>query len=68
MDIKPINTEQDHNSALNKIDNLIDPTPNTKEFDELDILTILVEAYEEIHYKIEVSDPIEAIKFRNMRL
>ena len=64
MNIKPIKTEQDYNDTLNRIDTLMDSIPNTKEFDELDILTTLVEAYEEIHYKIESPDPIEAIKFR----
>ena len=64
MNIKPIKTEQDYNNTLNRIDTLMDATPNSEEFDELDILTTLVEAYEEIHYKIEIPDPIEAIKFR----
>jgi HTH-type transcriptional regulator/antitoxin HigA len=42
----------------------MDAKPNTHKFDELDILTTLVEVYEEIHYKIDVPDPIDAIKFR----
>ena len=64
MNIKPIKTEQDYNNTLNRIEILMDATPNSEEFDELDILTTLVEVYEEIHYKIEIPDPIEAIKFR----
>ena len=64
MNIKPIKTEQDYNNTLNRINILMDATPNSKEFDELDVLTTLIEAYEEIHYKIEIPDPIEAIKFR----
>ena len=64
MNIKPIKTEQDYNNTLTRINTLMDSTPNSKEFDELDILTTLVEAYEEIYYKIEAPDPIEAIKFR----
>jgi len=64
MNIKPIKTEQDYNNTLNRINILMDAIPNTKEFDELDILTTLVEVYEEIHYKIDSPDPIEAIKFR----
>ena len=31
---------------------------------ELDVLSILVEKYEEEHFPIEAPDPIEAIKFR----
>jgi len=32
--------------------------------DALEVLTTLVESYEEKHYKIEAPNPIEAIKFR----
>ncbi|MDQ7068614.1 MAG: hypothetical protein Q9M40_11915 [Sulfurimonas sp.] len=42
----------------------MDAKPNTPKMDELEVLTTLVEAYEEQHYKIESPDPIEAIKFR----
>lgn len=38
--------------------------PNTPEGDLLDILTALVESYESKHDKIDLPDPIEAIKFR----
>jgi HTH-type transcriptional regulator/antitoxin HigA len=64
MNIKPIKTKLDYDNSLSRINMLMDATPNSKEFDELDILTTLVEAYEDIHYKIEIPDPIEAIKFR----
>jgi len=64
MDIKPIKSQQDYINMLNKIDTLMDAKPNTKEMDELEILSTLVEVYEEQHYRIESPDPIEAIKFR----
>ncbi|UCN00433.1 helix-turn-helix domain-containing protein [Sulfurimonas sp. SWIR-19] len=64
MNIKPIKNEQDYNDALQKIEALMSATPNTPEMDELEVLTTLVEAYEEQHYKIDAPDPIEAIKFR----
>lgn len=64
MEITPIRTEKDYTLALKRIDALMDAEPNTKEFDELDILVTLVEAYEEKHYKIDAPDPIAAIKFR----
>ena len=32
--------------------------------DELEVLTILIERYEDIRYPIPASDPVEAIKFR----
>jgi len=64
MNIKPIKTVKDYNSTLNHIESLMDAKPNTSQMDELEVLTTLVEAYEEQHYKIEAPDPIEAIKFR----
>ncbi len=64
MNIRPIKNEEDYAQALEYIENLIDAKPNTPQMDELEVLTTLVEAYEEQHYKIEAPDPIEAIKFR----
>lgn len=64
MNIKPIKNEQDYINTLNRIEKLMDAKPNTDEFDELDVLTTLVEVYEEKHYYIDAPDPISAIKFR----
>ena len=36
----------------------------TPESDELEILALLVEKYEELNWNIETPDPIEAIKYR----
>ncbi len=64
MDVKPIRTEKDYDAALARIEEIWDAEPGTRESDELDVLSILVEAYEEKHYPIDPPDPIEAIKFR----
>lgn len=64
MNIKPIKSEEDYTNTLSYIESLMDAKPNTPQMDELEVLTTLVEAYEEQHYKIESPDPIEAIKFR----
>lgn len=64
MNINPIRTENDYTKALKRIDRLMDAEPNTKEFDELDILVTLIEVYEGKHYKVDAPDPISAIKFR----
>ncbi len=64
MNIKPIKNEQNYQETLSIIENLMSAKPNTKEMDELEVLTTLVEAYEEQFYKIDAPDPIEAIKFR----
>jgi len=64
MNIKPIKTKNKYKLALARIDELWGSNLDTPEGDELDILTILVEAYEQMHYEILPPDPIEAIKFR----
>ena len=64
MNIKPIKNEQNYIDTLAKIENLMSAKPNTSQMDELEILTTLVESYEEQFYKIDAPDPIEAIKFR----
>jgi HTH-type transcriptional regulator/antitoxin HigA len=64
MNIKPIKNEQDYQEALSIIDSLMSAKPNTKEMDKLEVLTTLVESFEEQYYKIDAPDPIEAIKFR----
>jgi len=64
MNIKPIKTKQDYENALKRVEELLDATVDSKEFDELEILSTLIEAYEAKNYKIDAPDPIEAIKFR----
>lgn len=64
MEVKLIKTEEEYNKALSRIDELFDVTPESKDFNEAELLIALVELYEQQHYKIEAPDPIEAIKFR----
>lgn len=61
MDIKPIKNEKDYNNVLVEIERLMDSELNTFDGDKLDVLTTLVEAYEDKHYPIGPPDPIEAI-------
>jgi HTH-type transcriptional regulator / antitoxin HigA len=63
MELRPIRTEADYHAALKEIEQLFDAAPNTPEFDRLDILSTLVEAYEKITYPIDSPDPIEAIQY-----
>jgi HTH-type transcriptional regulator/antitoxin HigA len=66
MEIRPIHTEADYKAALREISALmeVDPDYGTPDGDRLDVLAILVQAYEAKHYPISAPDPIEAIKFR----
>ena len=66
MQLKILKTEKDYDKALNRIDELIELNQKlgTPESDELEILALLVEKYEELNWNIETPDPIEAIKYR----
>jgi HTH-type transcriptional regulator/antitoxin HigA len=64
MNIKPIKSETDYELALKHLDKIFDAKPGTKEGDELEILALVIEDYEDKHYPIDAPDPIEAIKFR----
>lgn len=68
MNIKPIKTEKDYQAALARLENIFDAKPGTLEGDEVEILGILIEKYEQEYYRIEYPDPIEAIKFRMEQL
>jgi HTH-type transcriptional regulator/antitoxin HigA len=63
VDIRPIKTEADYQAALEEIESLFDAAPNTPEGDRLEVLTTLVEAYEEQKYHIALPDPVEAIVY-----
>jgi len=68
MEIKPIKTEEDYNQALERLEVIFDAQLGTKEGDELEILGILIQQYENEHFPIGLPDPIEAIKFRMEQL
>jgi len=64
MNIKPIRTEKDYEKALKRLEKIFDSSPKSKEGDEAEILSLLIEDYENQYYPIEALDPIEAIKIR----
>ncbi len=68
MTIKPIKTKHDYQEALAKVETLWDARKNTPKGDALDVLTTLIESYEEKHFSILPPDPIAAIKFRMEQL
>ena len=63
MRLKPIRNDKELDRALERIGELWGAKPGTKRGDELDVLMLIVEKYEEEHYPIPASDPVEAIKF-----
>lgn len=64
MKITPIKNEQDYQNALKKLELIFDAKKETPEGDELEILSILIDQYENENFPIDMPDPIEAIKFR----
>jgi HTH-type transcriptional regulator / antitoxin HigA len=64
MEIKPIKTENDYNQALERLDKIFDAKMGSPEGDELEVLGILIDQYENENFPIGLPDPIEAIKFR----
>ncbi len=68
MNLKPIKTKKDYQQALDRLELIFDAKNGTKEGDELEILGILIDQYENEHFPIDLPDPIEAIKFRMEQL
>lgn len=64
MKIRPIRNEQDYQNALNRLEVIFDAKRGTEEGDELEIVSILIDQYENEHFPIGMPGPIEAIKFR----
>jgi HTH-type transcriptional regulator/antitoxin HigA len=64
MNIRPIKNDEDLNKAFERLEIIFDSEPETKEGDELEVLSLLIEDYENKHYPIGLPDPIEAIKYR----
>ncbi len=69
MKTKILKTEQEYNEACERIYTLINSTDRIIEVDsvegeEMELLSLLIEKYEQEHYLIEAPNPLEAIKFR----
>ena len=64
MKPKIIKTDSEYQAALARIEKIFDARPGTPKGDELELLLLLVETYEEKAYPIEPPDPIAALRFR----
>ena len=62
--VKPIRTEKEYETALARIDELMDAEFGSPEGDELDVLVDLVELYESKHEPMGYPSPLAAIEFR----
>ena len=63
MNIAPIRNEKDYQKALEQLELIFDSKKGTEKGDELEILSILIDRYENENFPIGMPDPIEAIKF-----
>lgn len=61
--MQPIKTEADYQAALKEVEALFDAAPDTPERDRLEVLSILVEAYEKKHFPIGLPSPVDAIAY-----
>lgn len=68
MTIKPIKTKKDYQQALARLEIIFDSKKGSANGDELEILGMLVDHYENNHFPIGFPDPVEAIKFRMEQL
>ena len=62
MDIRPIRSDKDHASAIAAMEALWNAPEGSPDYDRLDVLATLVDAYEAVRWPIEAADPVEAIK------
>ncbi|WP_291399409.1 helix-turn-helix domain-containing protein [Daejeonella sp.] len=68
MITKVIKTENEYQAALNRLEEIFDSKKDSKTADELELLSLLIEKYENEISPIDLPDPIEAIKFRMEQL
>ncbi|MBB5637906.1 HTH-type transcriptional regulator/antitoxin HigA [Pedobacter cryoconitis] len=61
---KVLKTEEEYNTALDRTIHIFHSAPGTPDFDELELLLLLVRDYEERHVLIPALDPIEVIKLK----
>ena len=66
--LKPFKTRRDYEAALALVEKLFDAKRGTRQRDIVEVLTVLIEKYEEENFPIGAPDPIVAIKFRMEQL
>lgn len=68
MNWKVIKTEKEYQIALKRLDEIFDTKKGSKNGDELELLSLLIDNYEKEKFPIDLPDPIAAIKFRMEQL
>ena len=69
MIIRPIRSDADYQSAMGRVESLMDlDNPTRDQKDEIELLSLVIEAHERRTTSIAPPSPIEAIKFRMEQL
>lgn len=68
MTFKVIKTQKDYQDALKRLELIFDAKKGSKHGDELELISLLIDNYEQEKQAIDLPDPIEAIKFRMEQL
>ncbi|MEZ4968871.1 MAG: helix-turn-helix domain-containing protein [Flavobacteriaceae bacterium] len=63
MEISIIKNEKQYKAYLDRMNEIFHADEGIPEGEELDLLALVLEKYEDEHYPIEAPDPIEAIRF-----
>lgn len=64
MNWKILKTEQDYTNASNRLMEIFNATEGTPEADELELLIVLVQDYDNRHYQLPTLSPLDAIKYK----
>jgi len=63
MELKPLHTEADYHAALAEVETLWDAPEGSPEADRLEVLAMLVAAYEQTHFPIDTPDPVAFLEY-----
>jgi HTH-type transcriptional regulator/antitoxin HigA len=64
MELKIIKTKKDYHIALGRFEEIFSAKAGTKDSNEADVLSLLIQDYENKHYVINAPSPLDAIKYR----
>ena len=62
MELRPIRSKREHQAALKEAEALWEAPEGSPDGDRLEVLTLLIEAYEREHFPIEDPDPIDFLQ------
>lgn len=63
MELKPIHNESEYRKALAEAEMLWDAPDGSAEADRLEVLALLIRAWEQLHYPIEAPDPVSFLEY-----